>query len=166
MKNYNDRCYENKAMLKKWYKTHTPEEYPDVNRPRYRWQCEAVSRPCPFVSCKYHLYLDVVGDDAILFNQAGREPWEMQETCALDLASKGGMTREKVGEILNVSQQAVEQMERKVRYELRKTRKKLDIEYTSEAINDCSVSAYGGFSEVPLMFAETEDDQDDQRQSH
>jgi hypothetical protein len=30
-----------------------------VERPRTRGDCEDVVRPCPYVSCKYNLYLDV-----------------------------------------------------------------------------------------------------------
>ena len=35
-------------------------EYPaDVERPKTRGECENGQRPCPFVSCKWHLYLNV-----------------------------------------------------------------------------------------------------------
>ena len=34
--------------------------YPDdVDRPKMREHCSQMARPCPFVSCSHHLYLDV-----------------------------------------------------------------------------------------------------------
>src|SRR5436309_16068810 len=34
--------------------------YPDdVDRPQMREHCSQMARPCPFVSCSHHLYLDV-----------------------------------------------------------------------------------------------------------
>jgi hypothetical protein len=34
--------------------------YPeDVDRPKSRADCQQMERPCPFVSCEHHLYLDV-----------------------------------------------------------------------------------------------------------
>jgi len=34
--------------------------YPaDVERPGCRQECQSMPRPCPFVSCSHHLYLDV-----------------------------------------------------------------------------------------------------------
>src|SRR5262245_15015702 len=31
----------------------------DYDKPRFRAECAEGPRPCPFVSCKYHLYIDV-----------------------------------------------------------------------------------------------------------
>src|SRR5687768_4676303 len=34
--------------------------YPDdTERPQTRAECQGVPRPCPYVSCSHHLYLDV-----------------------------------------------------------------------------------------------------------
>src|SRR3954454_13361241 len=34
--------------------------YPeDIDRPLTREECKSMPRPCPFVSCSHHLYLDV-----------------------------------------------------------------------------------------------------------
>ena len=44
-------------------------------------------------------------------NFPGIEPWEMAETCALDVAEKGGITLEDVGEILNLTRERVRQVE-------------------------------------------------------
>lgn len=67
-------------------------EYPsDVQRPRTRGECEGGERPCPFVSCRHHLYLDVnPRTGAIKMNFPHLQVWEMTETCALDLADQAG----------------------------------------------------------------------------
>ena len=65
-------------------------------------------RPCPFVSCKHHLYLDVSPRaGAIKLNFPDLEVWEMNETCALDIADRGGTTLEDVGAIMNLTRESV-----------------------------------------------------------
>ena len=39
------------------------------------------------------------------------EVWEMTETCALDVADRGGITLEEVGEIMNLTRERVRQVE-------------------------------------------------------
>ena len=85
---------------------------PDVDRPKHRVQCCEVERPCPFVSCKHHLYLDVNPETgSIKLNFPDLEVWEMKETCALDVADRGGITLEEVGEILNLTRERIRQVE-------------------------------------------------------
>lgn len=73
---------------------------------------EHFQRPCPFVSCKHHLYLDVSAKTgAIKLNVPDLEVWEMTETCAIDVAMRGGSTLEEVGEILNLTRERVRQIE-------------------------------------------------------
>ena len=84
----------------------------DYQRPRKRSDCSAIGRPCLFVSCKHHLYLDVNPDTgSIKLNFPDLEVWELPHTCALDLANEGGMTLEKIGEIMNLTRERVRQME-------------------------------------------------------
>jgi hypothetical protein len=84
----------------------------DADRPRMRSECQSVSRPCPFVSCKHHLYLDVNPDTgSIKLNFPDLEVWEMKETCSLDVADRGGVTLEEVGEILNLTRERIRQVE-------------------------------------------------------
>ena len=69
-------------------------------------------RPCPFVSCKHHLYLDVSAKTgAIKLNFPDLEVWEMNETCALDVADRGGTTLEEVGAIMNLTRERIRQVE-------------------------------------------------------
>lgn len=65
-------------------------EYPkNVERPKTRADCVDGPRPCPFVSCQHHLYLDVnPTSGAIKVNFPRLDVWEMDETCALDVADK------------------------------------------------------------------------------
>jgi hypothetical protein len=87
--------------------------YPeDVQRPCTRAECLAMPRPCPFVSCEHHLYLDVNPDSgAIKLNFPHLEVWEMAETCSLDVADRGGITLEDVGAILNLTRERIRQVE-------------------------------------------------------
>jgi len=81
-------------------------------RPKTRADCVNGLRPCPFVSCKYHLYLDVKDETrSIKLNFPHLEVWEMEHTCALDVAEQGGMTLEEVGHILNLTRERVRQVE-------------------------------------------------------
>ncbi len=87
-----------------------PEE--DVEKPINRADCAAGERPCPFVSCKHHLYLDVSArTGAIKLNFPDLEVWEMVETCALDVADRGGTTLEEVGAIMNLTRERIRQVE-------------------------------------------------------
>jgi hypothetical protein len=88
-------------------------QYPEgVDRPRHRGECQTMERPCPFVSCEHHLYLDVnPNSGAIKLNFPHLEVWEMAETCALDVADRGGITLEEVGAILNLTRERIRQVE-------------------------------------------------------
>jgi hypothetical protein len=82
------------------------------DRPVTRADCKCGERPCPFVSCKYHLYLDVNPETgSIKLNFPDIEVWEMAETCALDVAERGGVTLEEVGEIMNLTRERIRQLE-------------------------------------------------------
>lgn len=84
----------------------------DVQKPRTRAECLGSERPCPFVSCKHHLYLDVSAKTgAIKLNFPDLEVWEMNETCALDVADRGGTTLEEVGAIMNLTRERIRQVE-------------------------------------------------------
>ena len=84
----------------------------DVDRPKLRAECAGAARPCPWVSCKHHLYLDVNPETgSIKLNFPDLEVWEMKETCSLDVADRTGATLEEVGEILNLTRERIRQVE-------------------------------------------------------
>lgn len=88
--------------------------YPERSywRPSARGECANVARPCPYVSCKYHLYIDVnPRTGSIKVNFPDREVWELEHSCALDVAEQGGITLEEVGEILNLTRERIRQVE-------------------------------------------------------
>ena len=84
----------------------------DYDKPRTREECVDGPRPCPFVSCKHHLYIDVSPrTGAIKLNFPDLEVWEMGESCALDVADRGGTTLEDVGAIMNLTRERIRQVE-------------------------------------------------------
>ena len=57
--------------------------YPETDyyKPKTRAECVEGPRPCPYVSCKHHLFLDVSArTGAIKLNFPDLEVWEMTET--------------------------------------------------------------------------------------
>jgi len=83
-----------------------------IERPRSRRECEESPRPCPFVACRHHLYLDVSpSTGTIKLNFPELEVWELTETCALDVAAAGGHGPEHTSALLNVTRERVRQIE-------------------------------------------------------
>ena len=81
-------------------------------RPKTRSECVDGPRPCAFVSCKYHLYLDVKDEtQSIKLNFPHLEVWEMEHSCSLDVAERGGLTLEQVGSIMNLTRERIRQVE-------------------------------------------------------
>ncbi len=83
-----------------------------VERPSTRAECQGQARPCPWVACKHHLYLDInPRTGSIKINFPELEPWELKHTCALDVADNGGLTLEEIGLITNLTRERVRQVE-------------------------------------------------------
>jgi len=97
--------------------------YPNIDhwRPKTRADCENVPRPCPYVGCRHNLYLEEKkwsGSLHLAFPDL--EPWDMQQSCALDIAEEGGLTLEQIGEILNITRERVRQIQLQALEEFRK----------------------------------------------
>lgn len=118
-------------------------EYPeqpgvDYQRPATRADClpggANAQRPCPFVSCKHHLALEVNARNGnIKMNFPDVEVWEMRETCALDVADYDGATLIDVGRILNLTRERIRQIQDVALFDLAGgdlTRELADIEHT------------------------------------
>lgn len=89
-----------------------PEADTNYWRPATRSDCAMVARPCPFVACKHHLYLDINPlTGSIKLNFPDKEPWELHESCALDVAERGGITLEEVGHLFNLTRERIRQVE-------------------------------------------------------
>lgn len=87
-------------------------EIVDYWRPKMRSECLEMERPCLFVSCRHHLYLDVNPETgSVKLNFPDKEPWDLEDTCALDVADRGGITLEEVGAIMNLTRERIRQVE-------------------------------------------------------
>lgn len=101
-------------------------------KPKNRSECLKLKRPCLFVSCKYHLFLDVNPETkSIKFNFPGKEVWELSETCALDVADKGGVTLEEVGSIMNLTRERIRQVEMRALQKLRQNSSQYNVQSIS-----------------------------------
>lgn len=86
------------------------EDYDAALRPRTRGHCADVPRPCPYVSCQHHLYLDVRSDGALVLNFPDLDPDEMRHECALDVAdSTERMGPDEMARVLNLSREKARQ---------------------------------------------------------
>ena len=141
------------------------------DKPRARADCVDGARPCPFVSCKHHLYLDVSSrTGAIKLNFPDLEVWEMTETCALDVADRGGTTLEEVGAIMNLTRERIRQVEVKALAKLDALREMMALrDYVDEGpvgkrrLPQLSKKDYAVDDEndEPESFDEDEDDDDE-----
>ncbi len=85
---------------------------PPIERPRTRADCIHAPRPCPFVGCRHHLYLDVSRAGHIKLRFDGLDVDEIPETCALDVVVEGeAMDRQAIGRVLNLTRERVRQIE-------------------------------------------------------
>lgn len=69
-------------------------------------------RPCPWVSCRHHLYLDVNPSNGnVKLNFRHIDVWEMAETCSLDIADAGALTLREVGNHFDLTRERIRQLE-------------------------------------------------------
>lgn len=81
-------------------------------RPKTRGECVNGIRPCPFVGCRHHNYLDIneeTGSIKINFPNVAIE--DMTDSCSLDAADEGGMSLDDVGAKLNITRERTRQIE-------------------------------------------------------
>jgi hypothetical protein len=97
-------------------------EYAELiaNRPKTRGDCKDGQRPCPWISCKQNLFLDVNGETGtIQLNFPGREIDQLPATCVLDVADEGTHTLEECGELTNRTRERIRQIEVRALLKLR-----------------------------------------------
>ena len=84
-----------------------------VSRPRSRADCLDGPRPCPWVSCRYHLHLDTVskGRQEELLENPSYE-WGFSESCALDVAERGPLTSREIAPLIGMSQSGCKELYR------------------------------------------------------
>jgi hypothetical protein len=128
VKPYTEVVFDQKSELEKDPVYKDLIDITSYQKPKNRSECLKLKRPCLFVSCKYHLFLDVNPDTkSIKFNFPGKEVWELKETCALDVADKGGVTLEEVGAIMNLTRERIRQVEMRALQKLRQNTAKYNI---------------------------------------
>lgn len=91
---------------------HLPVSLP-LFRPQTRAECADVPRPCPYVSCRHNLYLDVRSDGVLRINFPDREPDEMIASCVLDIAGDGPRTLDTIAGLMGMSKERARQLEHK-----------------------------------------------------
>jgi hypothetical protein len=134
--------------------------YPETDywKPKARQDCLGTDRPCPYVSCKHHLYLDVSPrTGAIKLNFPDLEVWEMKETCALDVADRGGTTLEDVGAIMNLTRERIRQVEVRALA-------KLEALKEMEALRDYVDEGPVGKRRLPVINEDDEDEEEEQEE--
>lgn len=86
----------------------------DIKRPRTYGDCLPggvnEERPCPWVSCRYHLQYDVKASGSIKVYRPDLALEDLPATCALDVAGAGESTLVEIGALLNLSREAVRQI--------------------------------------------------------
>ncbi|MBT9557524.1 MAG: hypothetical protein IV100_15895 [Myxococcales bacterium] len=124
--------------------TVTPAELADAQaaRPRTRGDCASGPRPCPWVGCRQHLFLDVSPKGAILVNHETSDPMEMTDTCALDLADRGGRTLEEVGAVMHVTRERVRQIETDALWAWRQEARRRGLEVYADAFDGSDEDVY------------------------
>jgi len=89
---------------------------PHYERCETRSECEGGPRPCPLVSCKYNLYLQVnpkTGTIAMQFPHLEPEEMPPDKSCVLDVADEGPHSLDHIGTLLNMTRERVRQIEAK-----------------------------------------------------
>lgn len=87
--------------------------------PLTRAECEKGERPCPYISCRYHLFLGVDPSNGsiklnfpdLLDDSGAPELDDLPATCALDVADRDGVTLETLGELMNITRERARQLE-------------------------------------------------------
>src|SRR5580704_18772323 len=134
--------------------------YPETDhaRPATRAECAEGARPCPYVSCQHHLYLDVSArTGAIKLNFPDLEVWDMNETCALDVADRGGTTLEDVGAIMNLTRERIRQVEVKALAKLEALKDMM-------ALRDFVDEGPVGKRRLPVLTRSVDEDEEDEEE--
>jgi hypothetical protein len=100
----------------------SPEEIDEilssVRKPRTRAECADGIRPCPWVSCRHHLFLDAhPTSGSIRLNHPGLEVDQIPESCSLDVADRvadsrtGSASLSVVAKLMGITHERVRQVE-------------------------------------------------------
>jgi hypothetical protein len=126
-----------------------PPDVPEevlAERPRRRADCAGGERPCPWVSCRFHLYIDVnQKNGSVKLNFPDVEVWELPASCVLDVAETGGepgsgvgegRTLEEVGALMNMTRERVRQIEVRAIAKTKRQDRRADGALTEHALDE------------------------------
>lgn len=85
-------------------------------RPKKRSDCDNVQRPCPYISCRYNLFCDVMRTGSLKFNTVHLDPLDVpsDKSCVLDVVEKDGdLTLEATGKLFNLTREMIRQIQDK-----------------------------------------------------
>lgn len=115
---------------------------PIYRRPQTREDCGQFERPCPFVACRHHLFLDVTAQGHILFpygpDVAAIET--MPHTCALDAAESGERQIREIARGYNMTHQALRLTFHQAMARLREHTTAQDVAVQTESCQDPQVT--------------------------
>jgi hypothetical protein len=104
--------YEVRARVAREILTH------DDMRPESRAECISAQRPCPWMSCRFHLGLEMSPVGGLRYHDPERLD-EMADTCALDVADRGAITLDEVGTLTGVTRERIRQVESYALYQIK-----------------------------------------------
>lgn len=102
-------------------------------RPKTRGDCVRVPRPCPYVGCANNLFLDASLSGSIKLNFPDLEPHEMGDSCALDIADRGGSRLDTIGDAMNLTRERVRQIEISALRKLGRSREAIALDESEES---------------------------------
>lgn len=82
-----------------------------------------VHRPCPFISCRYHLHADVAPNGVVTVLSTEETPLDIAHTCALDVVDEhpDGVSREEIAVITRTSEERTRIVDRRLERALRES---------------------------------------------
>jgi hypothetical protein len=93
-------------------------------RPKTRGDCKDGIRPCPWVGCRHHLYLNVNEDTGSMTQNFPKTPvWDLTESCSLDIADANpdGLKLESMAAFMELTKERIRQIEEQAKEQLRAT---------------------------------------------
>lgn len=88
-------------------------EIEPYDKPLTRGDCIDGPRPCPYVTCPHHLGYEITPNGGLFKRVADSELGVAHESCALDVADRGGATLEEVAGMMSITRERVRQIEEK-----------------------------------------------------
>lgn len=84
---------------------------PEHPRPATRGECASTPRPCPYVGCRYHLFLEPTpaGSLRLPFGEDVEALETMDETCALDVADRSDHDMTQLAHYMGVTGSRIQQ---------------------------------------------------------